>query len=186
MSTFVRSLRMSAFALTFATIALTSTGCGDDNPAAPNGDETAHADLDGVVVMLADGTEIARQWEADVTGAITVTAGATLDELEIWFLDADGDMVRPGGDDHDHDHGALARRGEEDDHDHDGEEPYELEVEIGNDSIATAAMHGSEDWAIDLTGVTAGATTVRFIVMHEGHADFTSLQLPITVEAVSK
>jgi len=180
MTNLLRTLRTTAFTLTLVGLVFVGTGCDDDNPAAP-GDDTEHADLEGLVVETSTGTEILRLWEGEITGSLTLPVGATMSELEIWFLDDDGDEIRPGHDDHDH--SALARS-EGDDHDHD--EEYSMAFMVEDSGVATMAMHGDEEWAVDLTGVAAGTTTVQFMVMHGDHADFTSLALPIVVEAPAK
>ena len=175
----VSSLRFSWTLPLLALLVLGTAGCDDDNPVSPSA--TEHADLEGVVVQLADGTELLRQWEGTITGSLEVGAGSTLGEVQIWFLDAEGHLMRPGDD---HDHAARAGAADEghDDHDHDhGDEIYSLGISVANTDVVQVVPHDGADWAVDMTGVQTGSTTVQFMVMHDGHADFTSIALPVTV-----
>lgn len=156
--------------------ALGTTGCDDDNPAAPSA--TPHEDFEGVLIQTSDGTELIRQFEGTITGSLAVEAGSTLAGLQIWFLDENGDPARPE-DDHDHDHGAEEHAEEE----HAEEEVYSLAFSIDDAAVVQIVKTTGEEWAVDLTGVQAGATEVQFMVMHGDHADFTSLALPVSVTA---
>lgn len=190
----LRKLRFPFLLVALFAFTLGTTGCDDDNPAAPSGDEDDHMDFDGIVIETEDGTLLAHQWEGTVTGGITVDEGSTLTGVQIWFLEADSTRARPGHDDHDHDHDHA---GDDHDHDHDHAddehadeehsevEEFELGTTIDDPATVQITKHGDEDWAVDLSGLQAGQTTVRFMVMHAGHADFTSLALPVTVNATS-
>ncbi len=205
----LRKLRFPFLLIALFAFTLGTTGCDDDNPAAPSGDEDDHMDFDGIVIETEDGTVLAHQWGGAVSGGITVDQGGTLTGVQIWFLEADSTRARPGHDDHDHDHdhGGEDHDHEGDDHDHDGEDhdhdgddhdhdgddhdhdhggdEFELASTVDDPATVQITKHGDEDWAVDLSGLQAGQTTVRFMVMHGGHADFTSLALPVTVNATS-
>ncbi len=137
-------------------------------------DHDAHIDAEGFI-LESDGTEIYRQFEgAVVVNNLNLSVGDTLD-VSVHLLDHDGEeidheeeneeeeslvfiitdmsVISIESEDHDdHDHG---------DHDH-GEEHHEL--------------------GFELIGLASGSTTFEFSLMHEGHADFTSLPIAVTVE----
>lgn len=90
-----------------------------------------------------------------VTGSLTVRAGQAR-HLEVYFLDEDGDRFQL----------------------EDGDDEYRLEATVANPNIATIEAHGDH---MDLAGVTAGATTAEFSIMHGNHPDYESGDIAITV-----
>jgi len=191
----LRKLRFPFLLVAVFAFTLGTSGCDDDNPAAPSGDEEDHMDFDGIVIETEDGTVLAHQWEGTVTGEIIVDEGATLTGVQIWFLEADSTRARPEDDDHDHagdehaddeDHDHEHADDEDHDHEHADDEhseveEFELGTAVDDPTTVQITKHGDEHWAVDLSGLQAGQTTVRFMVMHAGHADFTSLEMPVTV-----
>jgi hypothetical protein len=152
-----RSAGHSWWALLFVVIALLP-GC-EDNPASSGGATCDHVDADGVVVETSDRTLLAHQWEGIVTGEIEVGEGETLAGLQVWFLDADSVRTRPGAACVDH----------------------ALRFAIGDTALVRITAVPGQPWSFDLHGRSEGETTVRLLVEHGDHVDFTSLPLAVHV-----
>ena len=111
-----------------------------------------------------------------VSGEITLAVGETK-EYMVMFLDDDDD---------DHDHG-----------DEEHCEDFTTEADCGahtecewhaDDMACEDADHDDHEEGaghISITGVSAGTTSFQVKVMHNGHADYTSLPIDITVTAGS-
>ena len=152
------------------------TGCEDDD----HDHDEDHTDADGFVLEDESGTEVYREFEGEMTGSVTLSVGETL-ELTVHFLDHNGNEIEHSDDEHD-DH---------DDHD-DGEDHDDSDglVVSGNDAtiaVVEVEGHDEEDGdehgnALHVEGVSAGTTSFRLELMHEGHADYTSTNLvPVVV-----
>jgi len=129
----------------------------------PTGDENdAHSEPFGLV-LLQSGVELAKQQN----GTISYTSGSSLavplgDEtplITLRFLDEDGDQFVPE------------------------EAESSLMWAIDNESVLEVHTHdGDGKWAFHLEGAGAGSTTIRFLLMHDGHSDFESLPFRVKVE----
>ena len=149
-------------------LALFVVSCEDDDHA----HEEEHIDAEGFI-LESEGTEIYREFKGTTTGSVTVAVGATL-EVSVHFLGDDGKELE---------------------HDHEGEgveEEGSLRVSGANSSIATVEVEEHDDghdhdheeeMALEITGVSAGSTSFKLELMHEGHADYTSTNnVSITVQ----
>ena len=111
-----------------------------------------HTDADGFVLETEAGVEVYREFEGTQTGGVTLSVGETL-ELMVHFLDPEGNEIEHSDDEHDEEDG--------DDHDAHGDE------------------HGN---ALHIEGVSAGSTSFKLVLMHDGHADYTAPNnVPVTV-----
>ncbi len=147
-------------------LALFIVSCEDDDHA----HEEEHTDAEGFILENSSGTEVYREFKGAKTGAITLTAGETL-ELSVHFLDDDGKELE-----------------------HEGEEEEEAELRVSgfNASVATVEFeeHHDDDggdeehgMALEITGVSTGSTSFKLELMHDEHADYTSTNnVPITVQ----
>ncbi|MDX1591087.1 MAG: hypothetical protein R3283_03935 [Balneolaceae bacterium] len=130
-------------------------------------EEEEHSDPFGVALIL-NGVEIAKQENGIVSYAegenITLAAGSETDLITIRFIAEDGDRFVP-----------------------DESEGYGLEWLVGNESITEVEQHAEDGaWSFHLVGLAAGDTDVRFGLLHNDHADFTSLPFEVQVtEAVA-
>ena len=123
-----------------------------------------HLDAEGFV-LESNGTEIYRQFEgAIITDNLTLAVGDTLD-VSIHFLDHDGDEIEH--------------------EDEEGEED-ELVFEIMDMNVISIESEDHEDehheLGFELIGLSSGSTTFTLSLMHDGHADFVSLPISVTVE----
>ena len=154
--------------LLLTSLALFTVGCEDDDHD-EHGHEEGHTDAEGFKLEDENGNEVYSQFEGAIDGAITLNVGETI-ELTVHFLDDDGNEIE-----HEEEEG--------EDHE-DG-----LEVSGADPNIATVEVEGHEDegdghdhgMAIHIEGVSSGTTNFELRLMHQGHADFTSLDALVTV-----
>ena len=174
--TFLRSLRAHSVLL-LATAMLFTTGCEDDDHDHDHDED--HNDANGFVLETEAGVEVYREFEGTQTGGVTLSVGDTL-ELMVHFLDHEGNEIEHSDDEHD-DHDDNG-----DDHDDDGDG---LVVSENDATIAVVEVEGhhEEDGddhgnALHVEGVSAGSTSFKLQLMHDGHADYTSTNnVPVTV-----
>ena len=145
---------------------LFTTGCEDDD----HDHDEDHTDTDGFVLEIENGTEVYREFEGEVTGGLVLSVGDTV-ELSVHFLDHEGNEIE---------------------HEEEGEEEHEdgLAVSENNASVAVVEVEEHEEqgeeehheMALHVIGVSAGSTSFKLQLMHEGHADYTSTNnVPVTV-----
>ena len=149
---------------------LITTSCEDDDHDHDHDED--HTDADGFILENEDGTEMYREFEGAMTGSLTLGVGDTL-ELSVHFLDHEGNEIE---------------------HEEEGEEDHEdgLVVSENHANIAVVEVEDHEEgeeggeehheMAIHVIGVSAGSTSFKLQLMHDGHADYTSTNnVPITV-----
>ena len=142
---------------------LFTTGCEDDDHNHDHDEE--HTDADGFVLEDESGSELYKEFEGTMTGTVTLSVGDTL-ELSVHFLDHEGNEI-----------------------DHEGYEEDELVISENDSNIAIVEGEEHEEgeeehheMAIHVIGVSAGSTSFKLQLMHEGHADYTSTNnVPVTV-----
>ena len=144
---------------------LFTTGCEDDDHNHNHDEE--HTDADGFVLEDESGSEVYKEFEGAMTGTVTLSVGDTL-ELSVHFLDHEGNEIEHEGDE---------------------EEEDELVISENDSNIAIVEVEEHEEgeeehheMAIHVIGVSAGSTSFKLQLMHEGHADYTSTNnVPVTV-----
>ena len=144
---------------------LFTTGCEDDDHNHNHDEE--HTDADGFVLEDESGSEVYKEFEGAMTGTVTLSIGDTL-ELSVHFLD--------------HEENEIEHEGDE-------EEEEELVISENDSNIAIVEVEEHEEgeeehheMAIHVIGVSAGSTSFKLQLMHEGHADYTSTNnVPVTV-----
>ena len=161
---FLRSLKTYT-TLLFTGALLFTTGCEDD---AHDDHEEGHTDADGFILVDAAGSEVYREFEGAATGSVTLAVGETL-ELSVHFLDHEGNEIA---------------------HEEEGEEDHEDGVVVSENDASVAVVEVEEHeegedhhgMAIHVQGVSAGSTSFKLQLMHDGHADYTSTNnVPVTV-----
>ncbi len=117
-----------------------------------------HAEAVGLVITQS-GAEIVRYENGVVTGKITVKAGEETPLLSVQFINEhDGDLFTPDGDHH------------------------TLGWTMADELIAELEQHNEDGkWKFHIHGKTTGNTTIEIKIMHEDHADFVSLPIPVEV-----
>ena len=161
-----KSIKKLCYTVLGVTLLLFIVSCEDDHD-----HDEKHTDAEGFILESSSGAQVYKEFKGTQTGSVTLTSGETL-ELTVHFLDDDGKELE-------HD-------------EHEGEEEGELKVSGFNSSIATVEVeeghddHGDEEeheMALEIKGVSAGSTSFKLELMHDGHADYTSTNnVPITVK----
>ena len=131
---------------------LFTAGCEDDDH-----DHDEHTDADGFILEDGSGTEVYREFEGAVEGAVNLSVGDTL-ELSVHFLDHEGNEIE-----------------------HEEEDEDELSVSENDSNVAVVEVEEHEEgeeehheMAIHVIGVNVGSTSFKLQLMHDGHADYTS------------
>ena len=177
---FLRALKPYV-TLLFTGILLFTIGCEDDDHDHDHDED--HTDADGFVLETEAGEVVYREFEGTQTGGVTLSVGETL-ELMVHFLDHEGNEIEHSDDEHDdHDDGG-------DDHDDDGDG---LVVSENDATIAIVEVEGHDEEdgddhedehgnALHVEGVSAGSTSFKLQLIHDGHPDYTSTNnVPVTV-----
>ena len=166
--TILRVLKAHSILL-LTSLALFTVGCEDDDHD-EHGHEEGHTDAEGFKLEDENGSEVYRQFEGAIEGAITLNVGETL-ELTVHFLDDDGNEI------------------EHEEEEEGGDHEDGLEVSGADPNIAIVEVEGHEDegdghdhgMGLHIEGVSSGTTNFELRLMHQGHADFTSLDVLVTV-----
>ena len=161
-----KSIKKLCYTVLGVTLLLFIVSCEDDHD-----HDEEHTDAEGFILESSSGTQVYKEFKGTQTGSVTLTSGETL-ELTVHFLGDDGKELE-------HD-------------EHEGEEEGELKVSGFNSSIATVEIEEGHDdhddeeeheMALEIKGVSAGSTSFKLELMHDGHADYTSTNnVPITVK----
>lgn len=115
-----------------------------------------HQEARGMVITdEANNTLVSINAAHQVTGSLTVQAGQAR-HLDVFFVDEDGDRFQL----------------------EEGDDEFTLQVDVANEAVAVIDSHGDH---MDLDGISAGATTAEFKIMHGNHPDYASGDIPITV-----
>ena len=167
--------------LLFTGMLLFTTGCEDDDHDHDHDED--HTNANGFVLETEAGVVVYEEFEGTQTGGVTLSVGETL-ELMVHFLDSEGNEIEHSDDEHDdHDDGG-------DDHDDDGDG---LVVSENDATIAIVEVEGHDEEdgddhedehgnALHVEGVSAGSTSFKLQLIHDGHPDYTSTNnVPVTV-----
>lgn len=182
----------------FIIVGLLASACENDNSVGPED----HTDADGLVLEH-DGQEVYKEFEgAIVFNNLTLNVGETL-ELSVHFLDHDGNEIEHEDEDEDSEseHEDELQITDENGDIFSSSNIVTIEVEEHCDEISSqtdceASEHcawsaegtcneGEEHhgMGIHIIGEGEGSTNFRIKLMHEGHADYTSKLISVTVGA---
>ena len=130
-----------------------------------------HIDAEGFI-LESNGTEIYRQFEGEViTDNLVLFIGDTLD-VSIHFLDHDGEEI-----DHEDE------EGEEDELVFEIVDMNIISIESEDHEEHAGHDHEHHELAFELIGLSSGTTTFTLSLMHDGHSDFMSLPIDVTVNS---
>jgi hypothetical protein len=150
--------RMLTTMMLALSLALGFTACDNDD----DDDEHGHH-LEAVGVALVMGTDTlvmaATADPALVEGELHVHEGESVGPVLVHFLDEEGHWFRPEADP-------------------DGGHS----LEILHNQLALSVALDQEDWTFTATGVSEGETEIVVRILHDGHADYVSPNLPVHVE----
>ncbi len=155
MSKLILSRRISLIYLVLATLLIISA-CSDDDPLTAEED---HFEAIGMYFSTS-GIEIARILRGETTDTLEAPVGGLSDHTEIMFFNEDEELVDPPSD-----------------------EEKSLSWEIEDESIVEVYQHEGEEggYEFHLRGLKEGVTAIEFFVLHEGHNDYRSGQIPVKV-----
>ena len=162
-----------------------------------HGDDDNHADIGGFE-LVEEGQEAYtfRQLDATQEGSISLTVGETK-EFSLHFLDDNGDELHE--DEHcddivDQTECNSSDHCEWDSNDSLCEEHHCDDITDqtecnssdhcewdSNDSLCEDEEHEEHGMHIEMEGLSVGTTSFQVFFMHDGHADYTSLPIPISV-----
>ncbi|KAA3606229.1 MAG: hypothetical protein DWQ06_01935 [Calditrichaeota bacterium] len=145
----------------FAIFSISFIACSNDD----NDEKHDHADAEGLVLKIEEQTIVTYK-EGVVTGSLTISDTAET-EVELAFLDDDGDEFVP--------------------HEDDGFTPeyvvsdtniFVVEAEDGEHNHSSEETH----LAFHIEGKQVGTATLTIKLLHNGHSDFTSKEIPVIVQ----
>jgi hypothetical protein len=143
--------------------AILAAGCGK-NPVQSRGDVICdHVDADGIRLSR-QSVVLAQQWQATVSGGVMLDVAAPLDSVLVQFLAPDSSVIS----------GGTIACGDK-----------SLQWIVADSSVVSLRPSAVSPWGVRFVGRAAGTTTVRFLVKHVDHADFTSQPIPVTVTGPS-
>jgi len=151
---YIMFLKKYLYLMLIVIIPLFLLHCKDDNPV--DDDESEHAEAEGLIITSPTDTVFIYK-EGTVTGTLQIKTGQTSPMLTVQFYDADGDVFQPDTDHH------------------------QLGYEISNTSFLQLIEQTGTPWQFVLKGLTVGSTNFRIKILHEGHDDFVSGLMPVTV-----
>ena len=170
-------------------------------------EEDDHVNVDGLILEF-NGNEVYSQFQGAITGSLDLHVNDNK-ELSVHFLDqygleidieqaecyplsfqiSDPSIISITTDEHDEDHD------EHDEHEHCDDITEQTECESSDhcewhsdDMACEDAEHDDDSHedehgnSFEITGLATGSTTFSLLIMHEGHADFTSMPILVTVE----
>ena len=131
--------------------------CDDEDPVSS---EVDHYESIGMV-FYDSGIEIARILRGETTDTLTTTEGGMSSHIEVKFLNENEEII-----------------------DSPDNEDKTLAWEFEDATIADIWQHDGEEGAFDfhLEGLKEGETSIEFFVMHEGHSDYRSGEIPVKIE----
>lgn len=135
-------------------------GCEDNDPLTP---EEEHLDAIGMV-LFDSGIEFARILRGVTEDTLIISEGGMTSHLDVKFIDDNENIIDAPDTEH-----------------------HTLSWEFENPEIADIWQHEGEEgsFEIHLQGLKEGETKIEFFVMHEGHADYRSGEIPIKVTHAS-
>lgn len=138
-------------------LALAAGACSDST----GPDDDGHTEPAGLAAELGGETVASVNTAREVTGGFTIAAGDETDHIHVHFIDEDGEEIDID------------------------ESEYYLAIEVDDEDVVEVEQHVPGEFELHLIGVAAGTTNVRFKLMHgqypDGHSDYTSPNIPVTV-----
>ncbi len=138
-------------------LAFAIISCSEDDPVSTQHD---HAEAEGLVLKT-DGNTIMKIFEGEFDSAyfdtLSIKANSTMQNIEIFFLDHDGDEFQT--DDEDKALGWI----------------------IGDETMLTLTLSESNKWMVDVEALKEGNTDLELRILHNDHPDFKSPKIPVVI-----
>jgi hypothetical protein len=133
------------------------SGCGD-NPVTPE----EHFEARGVILRIGDSTIVTVDSNR-VTGGVRLDSVGQSRRIELFFILEDGTVAIP-----EHDPAT-------------GEEELGLDIRVADTTVVAASDLDTHDWRMTLTARRTASTTLVVALLHGGHDDFVSVDIPVVV-----
>lgn len=151
---FYKDFSTKTLLVTLTAVLFTLTACS--NPASSE-EEEHHEEPVGAVLTM-NGQEVARYDSEGVTGGIEVNEGEETTLITIRFIADDGDLFQPD------------------------DPEFNLQWKDIDTAVANVEQHDEDGkWSFHIHGEAQGNTSVVFQLFHEGHSDFDTQPIPVTV-----
>lgn len=125
--------------------------------------EDEHSEPEGFRLKISGQTVVEQLPDSDVTGSIEIDEGEETALITVWFIDHDGDEFQPHVD-----------------------EGHSLGYEFSTADIVEFEQHDEDGaWSFHLHGEAAGTTNLSVIILHSGHSDFESQDIPVIVTSAN-
>ncbi|MFZ1731879.1 MAG: hypothetical protein WBQ23_13250 [Bacteroidota bacterium] len=130
--------------------------CSESDPVTP---QEEHYDAIGVV-LRSSGTQEASILRGVTADTLDASAGSLGELLEVFFYDENEHIIEPPTDPN-----------------------KTLSWEIGNRQLLELQQDSGREGRFEfrLKGLQSGATTIELFIMHEGHADYRSGKIPVSI-----
>lgn len=143
--------------LAILVLAFLLPACSEDDPVAP---PIVHFEAEGLV-LKSSGIEVVRIFQGMTDDTINVSEGSLSDHFDVFFLDADQQLLDPPAD-----------------------VDKKLAWAFDDPTIAEVYQHPGEEggYELHIRGLKEGTTYVEFFIEHAGHNDYRSGKIPVHVE----
>ncbi len=150
----MRKLLSTLVAIIF--IAFLQLGCSDD-PITP---QEEHFEAEGIV-FLQSGIKIAEIFQGVTSDTLLAPLGSMTTGIDVKFYNSNKEMIEPPND-----------------------PDLSFAWEIADTNTVSVWQHPGEEGSFEfhLEGSSAGETLMEFFIIHEGHADFRSGKITISVQ----
>lgn len=148
-------LKKNIFLLSFTTIIITFIGCSSDDPVAP---QEEHFEAIGTVIYNSTGAEVVRILRGVTSDTLFAQVGVLSDHYNVKFIDEDEHVVNPPND-----------------------EDLSMGIDVANANLLEIEQDVQGEFKFHLLGIAEGITSIEIKILHAGHADYRSGNIPIRI-----
>ncbi len=138
-------------------LAFAIVSCSEDDPVSSQHD---HAEAEGLVIKNSGNTILKifeGEFDSTYFDTLSIKANSTMQNLEIFFLDHDGDEFQTD------------------------DEDKTLGWVIGDESLLKLTLNESNKWMVDMEALKEGNTDLEIRILHNDHPDFKSPKIPVVI-----
>lgn len=134
-----------------------TAACSESDPVIP---QEEHFNAIGVVLRSSD-TQLASILRGETSDTLRAAANVSGERIEVFFYDENEHIIDPPTDPN-----------------------KTLSWEIGDAQVLELQQDAGQEggFAFHLNGIQPGVTTLELLIMHEGHADYRSGKIPVSVD----
>lgn len=147
------------FLFTITTLLVITSACSNS----VSSDDSEHSEPEGFRLKMNGVTLVEQLPDQGVSNSITLTVDEESSLISVWFINHDGEEFQP-----------------------DVEEGHSLGYQFSTEGVVAFEQHDEDGaWNFHLHGEAAGTTNFSVIILHGGHNDFVSQNIPVTVTAAN-